>query len=49
MDKARQAVRDALEKAPGLSLSYLESGFSYKYDSDWQRLASALRSAGLPE
>jgi TolB-like protein/class 3 adenylate cyclase len=49
MGKARQAVRDALEKAPRLSLSYLESGFGYKKDSDWQRLASALRSAGLPE
>ncbi|MCZ6476443.1 MAG: tetratricopeptide repeat protein [Gammaproteobacteria bacterium] len=49
MDKARQAVSGALQKAPQLSLSFLKSGFGYKKESDWQRFASALRSAGLPE
>ena len=49
IDKARQAVSGALQKAPQISLSFLKSGFGYKKESDWQRFASALRSAGLPE
>ena len=49
MDRARQAVSGALQKVPQLNLSFLKSGFGYKKESDWQRFASALRSAGLPE
>jgi Tfp pilus assembly protein PilF len=49
MDKARQAVSDAVQKNPQLSLSFLKSGWRYKKEADFQRFASALRTAGLPE
>ena len=49
LESARQAVDQALQKAPQLSLSFLRSAADYKSDAHWERFASALRSAGLPE
>jgi TolB-like protein/class 3 adenylate cyclase/Flp pilus assembly protein TadD len=49
IDMARNAVNDALQKAPQYNLSRLKSINGYRNDADWQRFSSALRSAGLPE
>ena len=49
LEEARHAVNDALEKTPGLNISYLRAATDYRSDADWQRLASALRAAGLPD
>ena len=48
-NQARQAVRDALDADPNMRISTFAGIHPFKEDTDWQRMANALREAGLPE
>jgi adenylate cyclase len=49
MDKAREAVREALEAKPDLTLSYLKKTFPTKHPGGLDPYLDGLRKAGLPE
>ncbi|MFQ5995534.1 MAG: adenylate/guanylate cyclase domain-containing protein [Acidiferrobacterales bacterium] len=49
VEKAKQEVEHVKEITPVLTLPFYRAIMHFEHEEDWQRVASALRSAGLPE
>jgi adenylate cyclase len=49
MDKARRVGREARERWPQLNLARFRATYRFQKGSDWRRIETALRSAGIPE